>query len=301
MTKKRRKKRNFLKRALSVLGILLAAAVLAVLAAFATAPDVTPLRKKNPDETAMMRYREARARSKGQRVGRVQHWVSLSRISPLLVQAVLISEDDKFYAHEGFDWQGIADAMEKNIKSGHIVGGGSTITQQLAKNLYLKPNRNPLRKVREAAIAFLIDKKLKKSRILELYLNVIEWGRGVYGAEAASRTAFGKSASELTLAEAVRLATVLPNPIRYQPGSDSVRWLRRKRRLIGERMLMKHWITESEFLAMCADVDPESVPPEAGIQSSRDSSLVRTDSSDEFGRIVLADSAQGDSASFHSD
>jgi monofunctional biosynthetic peptidoglycan transglycosylase len=301
MPKKKSAKGNRLKRVLAVAGFLFAALVSAVLFAFITAPDVTPLRTKNPRETAMMRYREARAGTKGQRIGRIQYWVPLSRISPFLVQAVLISEDDKFYAHEGFDWKGIADALEKNIKSGHIVGGGSTITQQLAKNLYLKPTRNPLRKMREAAIAFMIDKRLKKSRILELYLNVIEWGRGVYGAEAASRMAFGKASFNLTLAEAVRLATVLPNPLRYQADSDAVRWLREKRRLIGERMLMKHWITEGQFLQLRADVDPESFPLKADTTAAQDSSLVRTDGADASPKSISPDSAVADSASFYSD
>jgi monofunctional glycosyltransferase len=278
MPKRKSKKKIFRKRLAMAAGFLAAILFLAVLFAFIAMPDVTVLRTNNPKETAMMRYREARASASGRRIGRIQYWVTLSRISPFLVQAVLISEDDKFYAHEGFDWKGITDALEKNIKSGHIVGGGSTITQQLAKNLYLKPTRNPLRKLREAAIAFMLDKKLKKSRILELYLNVIEWGRGVYGAEAASRMAYGKSALDLTLAEAVRLATVLPNPLRYQAGSDAVHWLREKRRLIGERMLMKHWITEEQLRALCVDVDPDFSPPRADTTAVQDSAAFAADS-----------------------
>jgi monofunctional biosynthetic peptidoglycan transglycosylase len=260
MPKRSRKKRHPRKRWLAVLIGAAAILLLAILAAFLTAPDVTSLRTRNPAETAMMRYREAGAKASRRPIGRLQYWVPFSRISPFLIQAVLISEDDKFYAHEGFDWQGIRDALEKNIRSGHVVGGGSTITQQLAKNLYLKPTRSPLRKLREAVIAFLLDKRLKKRRILELYLNVIEWGRGIYGAEAAAQVYYQKAASDLALAEAVRLASVLPNPLRYQPDSDAVNWLREKRRLIGERMLMKHWIDEGQYRGLCNDVDPGFLP-----------------------------------------
>lgn len=237
---------------------MLAVLVLAAAVAFLTAPDVSPLRKSNPKETAMMRYRENQAKQNGLRSRRLQSWVPLSRISQNLIQAVLISEDDKFFMHAGFDWEGIRDALEKNLRYGHIVGGGSTITQQLAKNLYLSPTRNPVRKIREAVLAFLLDKKLTKKRILELYLNVIEWGRGVYGAEAAAQVYFRKPALELSLPESVRLASILPSPIRFGPEGTSSPWMVRRRRSIADRMLRRHFITQGQYRLILADVDPES-------------------------------------------
>jgi monofunctional glycosyltransferase len=158
-------------------------------------PNMEDLKNRNPRETRLMTYRSAQYEREGVRVTRSQQWVPLSRISPNLIKAVLISEDDKFYEHEGFDWQGIREAIEKNWQKRRIVMGGSTITQQLAKNLYLKPTRNPLRKIQEAWIAGRLEKTLSKRRILELYLNVIEWGRGIYGIEAASESYYHKPAS----------------------------------------------------------------------------------------------------------
>jgi monofunctional biosynthetic peptidoglycan transglycosylase len=146
------------------------------------------------------------------------------------------------------------DALERNMRSGRIVGGGSTITQQLAKNLYLRPTRNPLRKIREAVIAFKIDRVLTKRRILELYLNVIEWGPGVYGAEAAARHYYGKSAADVTAEEAVRLASILPNPIRYQPENDRSRRMRMKRGTVAEILVKRNRMTEGELAALVRDL-----------------------------------------------
>jgi monofunctional glycosyltransferase len=210
-------------------------------------PDVSVWGRRNPETTALMRYREAQTRKKtGHTPPRAQRWIPLSAVSPALIEAVVIAEDDKFFSHEGFDFSGMRDAFEKDLKAGRIVGGGSTITQQLAKNLYLSPTRNPLRKIREAVIAFELDRKLKKRRILELYLNVIEWGRGVYGAEAAARHYYAKPASALSAEEAVRLATILPNPIRYQPGNDHSKRMRQKRRIVARLLVKRHLMTPEE-------------------------------------------------------
>lgn len=250
--------------------------LLAVLFAFLTAPDVTELRKRNPKDTAMMQFREAQAKQKGLRIVPMKIWTPLSRVSPNLIQAVLISEDDKFYLHRGFDWEGIRYALEKNIRFGRIVGGGSTITQQLAKNLYLKPTRNPVRKIREAVIAVLLDRKLKKRRILELYLNVIEWGRGVYGAEAAARTYYGKSSADLNLSESIRLASVLPSPIRFRPDSDESAWMKRRRKAIAESMLMKHFIDDIQYRGILLNIDPESAPGLPDTLAVLDSLFIKT-------------------------
>lgn len=180
-------------------------------------PDVSKLKKENPKKTALMKYREKEWAQTGRRVRPVQIWVPLSRVSPYLIQAVLISEDDKFWNHEGFDYEAIQKAIEKDIKARKFKMGASTVSQQLSRNLYLSPSKTPLRKIGEAVITWRMERVLSKRRILELYLNVVEWGEGVFGIEAASRHYYGKSSSDLTPVESARLAAILPNPRRYDP------------------------------------------------------------------------------------
>ena len=154
---------------------------------------------------------------RGRAIKPLRIWVPLSRISPHLQRAVIVAEDASFYRHHGFDWQGIRDAATRNWDRGELRRGGSTITQQLAKNLYLSPEKNFVRKIHEALITRALEDRLTKRRILELYLNVVEWGHGIYGAEAAARHHFGKSALDLSPAEAALLAGILPSPRRYDP------------------------------------------------------------------------------------
>jgi monofunctional biosynthetic peptidoglycan transglycosylase len=187
---------------------------------FILVPDVSRLKKENPKKTALMEFREKQSKDKGRKLRIDQIWVPLSKISPYLSKSVLIAEDDKFWSHEGFDYEAIQKAIEKDIKMKKFKFGGSTISQQLARNLYLSPEKNLLRKIREAIITWRMEKVLSKRRILELYLNVVEWGNGIFGVEAASRHYYGKTSSELTPQEAARLATVLPNPRRYNPVGD---------------------------------------------------------------------------------
>jgi monofunctional biosynthetic peptidoglycan transglycosylase len=195
-------------------------------------PDVSRLRKQNPKKTSFMEYREREWEREGKKYRIQQKWVPLSRISPYLIKAVLIGEDDKFWSHEGFDYEAIQKAIEKDIKAKKFKSGGSTISQQLAKNLYLSPSKNPVRKIREAIITWRMEKVLTKKRILELYLNIAEWGdRGIFGIEAASRHYYGKSSAELSPEEAARLVSVLPNPIKYNPLGDS-RYVTRRSDLI---------------------------------------------------------------------
>jgi monofunctional biosynthetic peptidoglycan transglycosylase len=252
----RRKTKKIIRKILVLFGIGILAFIGLLFVLWLFSPDVNIWKKQNPSKTVMMRYREEQYLKKtGKRLWRNQTWISLSQISPALIDAVLIAEDDKFFQHGGFDFGGMKEAFEKNIETGHIVGGGSTITQQLAKNLYLKPTQNPIRKIREAVIAFELNRKLKKRRILELYLNVIEWGRGIYGAEAAAQTYYQKSASELTAEEAIRLASVLPNPIRYQPEDDASRRMREKRRIVAAIMVKRELMTEEEYQLLLSDLD----------------------------------------------
>ncbi len=171
-------------------------------------PDVSILRATNPTVTTLMETRRAQATEQGHTIGRHWTWVPLSRISPSLRHAVVAAEDASFFTHEGFDWEGIKVAAKYNLGAGEFKRGGSTITQQLAKNLYLSAERSLIRKAREALITRSLEQHLTKERILELYLNVAEWGQGVYGAEAAARHHFKKSAHDLTADEAARLAAM---------------------------------------------------------------------------------------------
>lgn len=182
-----------------------------------TLPDVSELARSNPRSTALIDARTSEARKRGRRVSPQRRWVPLTRISAHLKRAVIVAEDARFYTHEGFDWEGIKDAALDNLEAGKFKRGGSTITQQLAKNLYLTPKKTLLRKMREALIARTLEHNLSKRRILELYLNVVEWGHHVYGAEAAARHHFGKPASALSKEEAALLAAILPAPRRYDP------------------------------------------------------------------------------------
>ena len=208
-------------------------------------PDVSKLKKENPKKTSFMEYREEGWQKKGKRIEIKQTWIPFSRISPYLVKAVLIAEDDKFWKHEGFDFEAIEKAVEKDIKQKKFKFGGSTISQQLAKNLYLSPSKNPIRKIKEAILTWRIEKTLSKKRILELYLNVAEWGEGIFGIGAASFHYYGKPASELSPEEAARLASVLPNPRKYNPTGTS-RYVANRSRII-YNIMVKRGIVEPEY------------------------------------------------------
>ncbi len=197
-----------------------------------TMPDVGSLVRHNPTSTALMEHRLATASGKGPTITTRWMWVPLKRISSHLQHAVIAAEDSSFFIHEGFDWEGIRDAALYNLEAGELKRGGSTITQQLAKNLYLSSERSLFRKAREALITRSLERHLTKERILELYLNVAEWGRGVYGAEAAARHHFGKPADELTLDEAAWLAAMLPSPQRYDPIRKTAALTKRHHRIL---------------------------------------------------------------------
>lgn len=210
---------------------------------------MSELKIKNPDKTSFMAYREKQWRREGKKYRINQQWVSLRAISPYLVKAVLIAEDDKFWSHEGFDYEAIQKALEKDIKAKKFKFGGSTISQQLAKNLYLSPKKNPIRKIREAIIAWRIERALTKKRILEMYLNIAEWGdKGIFGIEVASRVYYGKPAAALDAEEAARLAAVLPNPRRLNPLGNS-RYVVHRSNLI-YNIMVKRGIVVPEFEAI---------------------------------------------------
>ena len=189
----------------------------------------------NPDSTAFMEARLSEMR-KTDPEARIDHkWVPYGRISNNLKKALIAAEDGKFLDHEGFDWEGIQKAYEKDVKKGRIVAGGSTISQQLAKNLFLSGKRTPWRKIEESVITVMIEHMMTKKRILELYLNSIEWGNGIFGAEAAARHYYGTGASSLSAFQAARLASMVPNP-RYYDMHRNSSWLSKKTGIILGRM-----------------------------------------------------------------
>ena len=176
----------------------------------------------DPNMTRFMEIRRDELQQKKPHAELKHQWQNYERISDHLKRAVIAAEDDKFVDHEGFDWEGMQKALEKNQRKGKVVAGGSTISQQLAKNLFLSPAKTPWRKAQEAVITLMLEALWDKQRILEVYLNVVEWGEGVFGAEAAARRYFGISASSLNQEQAARLAVMLPAPRRYErnPYSD---------------------------------------------------------------------------------
>ena len=172
-------------------------------------------KRVNPDSTRFMEIRLVELQAKDPKAQLKKQWVSYGNISTHLKRALIVAEDDLFVHHEGFDWEGIQKALEKNQKRGKIVAGGSTISQQLAKNLFLTPSKTPWRKAEEAVVTLMIETVWSKQRIFEVYLNVIEWGNGVFGAEAAARHYYGIGAAQLSAEQAARLAGMVPSPRFY--------------------------------------------------------------------------------------
>jgi monofunctional biosynthetic peptidoglycan transglycosylase len=218
-----------LARAAEVAGVVVA---LAVLGLHGSVPDTAPLATENPISTAFIDLRRADAEAAGKPFTLRWQWRPLGAISRYLRAAVIYAEDYNFYRHDGIDWRAIEHAVSADWNKGAMSVGGSTITQQLAKNLYLSPRRSVIRKLRELLIAFALEDHLTKQRILELYLNVVEWGDGVFGAEAAARRWFHHPAQSLTPAEAVRLAIALPNPTARAPDVRDAELTRKAVRLL---------------------------------------------------------------------
>ncbi len=207
---------------LIIIGMLLIAAYFIVdIGRYFVYPSVAYLKKNCPGKTAFMEYREESWQNKRIKKSINTSWIPLSEISPYVVKAVIIAEDDNFWSHEGFDYSAMQKALEKDLKKKKFQAGGSTISQQLAKNLYLTPAKNPTRKIKEAILTWRIERQLSKRRIIELYLNVAEWGDGIFGIELASQANFGKHAANLTAREAATLAVILPSPRRYKIDGES--------------------------------------------------------------------------------
>lgn len=236
--------------------VVLAVGFCSLVYEYLTVPDVRPLRTHNPQMTAFMDLRAHEAAARGERVARDQHWIPYSRISPHLKRAVIVTEDSAFWTHEGVDYAQLKDAVEENLERMEFARGASTITEQLAKNLYLSPSKNPLRKIKELLIARQLEVELSKQRILELYLNVIEWGNGIWGADAAARHYFHTSASDLTASQAALLAGAIANPHIMDPAHPTARLLRRQQMIMGRMGA----VTPPPVVAEPAVAAPQDVP-----------------------------------------
>jgi len=210
-----------------------------------TIPDVTSLKRNNPTVTAIM---EQRANEQHINVRPLRTWVPYNSISPHVRNAVLIAEDSAFFQHSGYDFEEVKESIKRDWRDKGFTRGASTITQQLAKNLYLSTSRNPLRKIRELFIAQELERTLSKQRIFEIYLNIIEWGDGIYGIEPAARRYFGKSASELLPEEAAILAAMIPNPRRYTP-TRNLKYLEKRKAQILERLARWNYLAPEEYQA----------------------------------------------------
>ena len=228
---------------------------------YLTLPDVRPLAKENPRTTAFMELRIEEARQAGRKFAIRQQWVPYSRISPYLKRAVIVTEDAAFFDHDGIDLNEIKASLEKNWEEGQFLRGASTITQQLAKNLYLSPSRNPMRKVKELLITRRLEAALTKQRIFEIYLNMIEWGDGIFGCEAASRAYFGKSCASLDVPEAALLAGAIINPREHSPARPTKRLLRRQQ-IILRRMQFKPPAPAAPAPSNESPADIEIIKPE---------------------------------------
>jgi monofunctional biosynthetic peptidoglycan transglycosylase len=251
-----------------ILLIIVVAFVLIAGYEWITFPDVSALATKPPATTAFMEQRKAELREAGKSDAIEYRWVPYARISPYLRRGVLVAEDDTFYEHDGVDVKALEEAVRKDWERKKATHGGSTITQQLAKNLYLSPSRNPLRKVKEYFIARSLENHLSKKRILELYLNVVEMGERVYGAEAASHFYFHTSAAGLSPSQAALLAGCLPNPRLMNPAAPNKR-LRFRQRMVLSRMRRWGYLFEKEVLT-------EKKPPPAAAPATETTATTET-------------------------
>jgi len=236
-----------MKAAFKIIGIVVVSVVvIAVFYFYLSLPDVSMLKTKNPRTTALMlqRYREAKKADDTFRIR--QQWIDFESIPKLLRETVRVTEDASFYQHGGIDFDELKEAIKRNWQKGEYVRGASTITQQLAKNLYLSTDKNIIRKIKELLIAWRLESELSKDRIFAIYLNVIEWGPGVFGVEAASQYYFDKTVSQLNLEEMVRLVAVIPQPLSVNPTENSD-WLKWKARWILDALRRYAYIDQTQY------------------------------------------------------
>ncbi len=240
-------KRRIKKKYITTFFIVFLLTVLTViLSFFYTLPDVSGLRSGIPKSTSLIDQRITENKKKGKNFVVRKKWVDFNKIPLLLKRSAIVSEDIDFYHHHGIDYYELKESIKKNLSSGKKSRGGSTITQQLAKNLYLTTKKSYIRKIREMFIAKRLEKVLSKKRILELYLNVIEFGNGIFGVETASEFFFKKPVDHLSSAEIIRLISVLPKPLRVTPLSNS-KYLYWRANLILKRLKSKKYISPEIF------------------------------------------------------
>jgi len=218
---------------------------------YASLPDVEFLKSNNPETTAIIQQRLNEAESAGKKLRIRQKWVRFSTIPKLLKRTVRITEDANFYSHDGVDLDELKEAFKKNWEKGKVVRGGSTISQQLAKNLYLSTSRSVFRKIKEYFFTREIENTLSKNRIFHLYLNIIEFGPGIFGVEAASRYYFGKSVGSLSTEEMIRLTAIIPRPLKTRPNSNS-KWLYWKCCWITKKLYLYKYIDKSTYFRLLA-------------------------------------------------
>ena len=235
-----------LKYYLSALTVLL---LIYVLWFYISLPNVSYLEKENPKTTALMELRKAQAEEKNIKYTMYQTWVHFQDIPDLLKKAIRITEDSSFYEHKGIDWVELQESIIRNWEEGKFARGGSTISQQLVKNLYLSTEKSLFRKFRELFITYRLEEALSKNRIFHIYLNIIEFGPGVFGVQAASRYYFKKDVANLNLAEIVRLTAVIPRPLTIKASGESS-WLKWKSRWILEKLVQYKYVTEEEYKAV---------------------------------------------------
>ncbi|WP_242393473.1 biosynthetic peptidoglycan transglycosylase, partial [Anaeromyxobacter oryzisoli] len=242
------------RRLLLALAALATAAVVALPLLWIALPDPAPLARETPRTTALIEQRRDEAKERHRAFRPRQAWVGLDRISPRLVRAVLASEDANFWGHDGIDWDAVQDAARRDLEQRRFAVGASTITQQLAKNLWYGTEKSLWRKVKEAVLARKLERALSKRRILALYLNVAEWGDGVFGIEAGARARFGTSAAGLDTAQAVVMASMLPAPRRVDLSHPST-WLKRRSRRLLDRLRAAGRISADEHRHASAELD----------------------------------------------
>jgi len=219
---------------------------------YLTLPDVAELAKKNPATTALIEQRKAEAKTQNKNIRIRMSWISYGAIPEMMKKTVRISEDANFYFHEGVDFEEMKESLKRNWEEGRIVRGGSTITQQLAKNMYLSTEKSLIRKIKEYFIARRLEKTLSKNRIFQLYLNLIEFGPGIFGVEAAARYYFGKSVAELSLSEQIRLTAVIPRPLTDAPTSNS-RWMRWRCCWISKKLRLYKYIDDATYESLMTE------------------------------------------------
>ena len=251
---KRSSPRRRAARIAAAAALLLVVAAGALAAAWLALPDPRPLAARNPSTTALIQQRRAEAKAKRRPFAPRQTWVSLERVSPALLDAVLLSEDANFFGHQGIDWAAVRAAVEHDLEKGRFARGASTVTQQLAKNLWLGTEKSLWRKGKEAILAAKLERSLSKRRILALYVNVAEWGPGVFGVEAGARHHLGASADTLTPAQAAVLASMLPAPLRVDLDRPSS-WLKRRSRRLLDRMHAAGRIGDDAHLRASAELE----------------------------------------------